>query len=806
MCLSSLLLGCNFTFAVPQTIERTQNKLPPLGRLDASGDPIPENMRIRFGTKRLRPPETVAQAILAPDDSVIVSLCDYLTVWDARSGKELWRVSSKETGCTRTNPAAYGYRPLAFANDSKSFYTFSVDGKLNQWDIATKIRTEIPTPIKIRERSNFEVQSIDVSMDGERIALGTPNQAAVITRLGEVLYSFSNEDNGKTNAIEMKEGRDRLGFSGANCFVRFSSQGNLLAVTLSSSPSAIQICDSKDGTELQLIQLAAKMVRCQFSPDGKQIAVTERDNAVRLYDVESGKRLWSYVATLDNPYENYTSDVAFSPDGQTVVAGATSNEIYILDATTGVESGRLLGHESYPWSLCFTADSHMLYSSGWDSKIRRWDMKSKSELPLENCEYASCVIAASPDGKWLAVVYESGRVSVVAAETGKEHCTFAIQGAKYEQLAFSADNTKLAAGGERGNDVQVVIWDLATQKLMHRWDWAKGKDPHSGVEALVFSPTGHRLAAAVFRQSRAFMWDLETGKQLPEMKHNSVYGLDFSNDGETLVTVGWDKFIREWDSSTGEMQMELNVDKKENDLRMYAVSYTSTGDLIATAHMDTTIRIWNAKDMSLRSSIRVGESFSYGSMSFSRDGVWLASGSNSGRVRLWDPWTGEEALEVGKHEANVYTVGFGRDVRTMVSGASDGICCQWDLRRTDPSVDSNTDQLFGVLRTGAAKEAFQAMMALAKTPEKTVTFLRRKLSPIRQLVDKRADVVQATLSEEVDSNPELEFAHSMRRSISLLAQLESQEAIDFLAELALRGKDDEVGRLAHAALHGKRSF
>jgi hypothetical protein len=253
------------------------------------------------------------------------------------------------------------------------------------------------------------------------------------------------------------------------------------------------------------------------------------------------------------------------------------------------------------------------------------------------------------------------------------------------------------------------------------------------------------------------------------------------------------------------MQLEFNIGKEFGD-SMYSVSYSSTGDLIATAHMDTTIRIWNARDMSLRSRIRVGENFSFGSMSFSRDGVWLASGSNSGRVRLWEPWTGEEALEIGKHEANVYTVGFGSDVRTMVSGAGDGICCQWDLRRTDPSMDSNTDKLFGVLRTGAAKEAFQAMMALAKTPETTVPLLRRKLSPIRQLVDKPADADPTKLSEEVDASPELEFAHSMRRSISLLAQLESQEAIDFLSELALRGKEDEVGKLAHAALHGKRNF
>ena len=38
----------------------------------------------------------------------------------------------------------------------------------------------------------------------------------------------------------------------------------------------------------------------------------------------------------------------------------------------------------------------------------------------------------------------------------------------------------------------------------------------------------------MFRQSLAYLWNVEQDAKLAEMKHNQIYGLSFSADGKTL--------------------------------------------------------------------------------------------------------------------------------------------------------------------------------------------------------------------------------------------------------------------------------
>ena len=131
------------------------------------------------------------------------------------------------------------------------------------------------------------------------------------------------------------------------------------------------------------------LVRLAFSPDNKQVAVTERDSAVRVYDTATGKRLHSWTVKLNNPFENYTSAVAYSPDGKLIAAGATDHVIYLWDAATGKEAGQLKGTGWYPWGLAFTADSKTLFSTGWDGVVRRWDVAGASNC---RCPTAACAV------------------------------------------------------------------------------------------------------------------------------------------------------------------------------------------------------------------------------------------------------------------------------------------------------------------------------------------------------------------------------------------------------------------------------
>ena len=130
------------------------------------------------------------------------------------------------------------------------------------------------------------------------------------------------------------------------------------------------------------------------------------------------------------------------------------------------------------------------------------------------------MVAASPDGQTLAYEDDSGAIRLVDAATrhGTTHARTA--GTEYSQLAFSPDGRRLAGGGTSGDQVHVAVWDVPSGELLHRWDWPKGRDPHSTVESLCFTPDGSRLAAAVFRQSAAYVWDLTAGQQIARLSHN----------------------------------------------------------------------------------------------------------------------------------------------------------------------------------------------------------------------------------------------------------------------------------------------
>ena len=88
-------------------------------------------------------------------------------------------------------------------------------------------------------------------------------------------------------------------------------------------------------------QLASRLVRLAFSPDSKHIATTERDSAVRLYDAETGDRVWSHVVKLTNIYENYTSAIAFSPDGKIAGRVRHRQSHLPLEPSTGEEIAQL---------------------------------------------------------------------------------------------------------------------------------------------------------------------------------------------------------------------------------------------------------------------------------------------------------------------------------------------------------------------------------------------------------------------------------------------------------------------------------
>ena len=461
--------------------------------------------------------------------------------------------------------------------------------------------------------------------------------------------------------------------------------------------------------------------------------------------------------------------------------------------------------------------------------IRRWDLAAREQLALPTGKHATGVVAASPDGKTLAYEDDFGTIRVVDSGQGTERCTLTLAGCEYSQLTFSPDGRWLAGGGTNGEQVHVAVWTVPDGKLLHRWDWPKGRDPHSTVESLGFTPDGRRLAAASFRQSMAYVWDLPSGQQIAHLAHNQVYALSFSPDGQTLATAGWDSIIRFWETDTGNLRREVKPadrikgvnlqrmgpavppppPRQEGELRMFSICYAPAGGLIATMHLDGLVRIWQADEMLLRKQFQIGE-WGYGRLRFSPDGLWLAGGVRDGSVEIWDPLCGERVWNVGRHQNDVDSVSFGRDARTLVSGGEDGLCYVWDVRPPGGRRDREPAGLWDDLAGENGPAAYEAMWSLSDMGDRAVSMLAERLHPVTSVID-LDHVDEGKSTDEIDrvrrmkrllitKDPKVASAIAVRRAISLLAQIGTPAAIGLLKNLAAREPRRDLAQIAASAL------
>jgi hypothetical protein len=66
-------------------------------------------------------------------------------------------------------------------------------------------------------------------------------------------------------------------------------------------------------------------------------------------------------------------------------------------------------------------------------------------------------------------------------------------------------------------------------------------------------------------------------------------------------------------------------------------------------------------------------------VAFAPDGHTLATGSEDGRLRLWDAETGSERAQAPEHDGPFYVVAFIREGKVLVSAGRDGVVRLWDV-------------------------------------------------------------------------------------------------------------------------------
>lgn len=285
---------------------------------------------------------------------------------------------------------------------------------------------------------------------------------------------------------------------------------------------------------------AAEITDIAFSPDGQTLASVGYDETIRLWNTTIGKPL----NNLKKPPQK-TFSVAFAPNGKTMAVG-DDKSITLWEFNTGKLLHQLRKHSNNVKAIAFSPDGQRIISGSADKTARVWNTKTgKSMYTLKGHDIAVTSVAFSPDGDTVATAGMDSTVRLWNAETEKPTQTFTGNlaggglGGSVTSIAFSPNGKLIAAGSY---DSFLHIWNIQTGELIFRKKYSA-----LGVHAVAFSPNG-QLIAIGSTDGNVYILDIHTKKTIHILeKHAGVVGaVAFSPNGKWLASGGRYGIIHLW--------------------------------------------------------------------------------------------------------------------------------------------------------------------------------------------------------------------------------------------------------------------
>ncbi len=432
---------------------------------------------------------------------------------------------------------------LTFSPGGKSLVCIGCDGRLQCWDVATGAETLEPPPAPLASDS-----------EGWMVTAFSPDGKTLAVACGPAIHFYDLQSGKKTTAGQ--------GHSSGIHRAELSTDGK----TLVSCGQDNSLCIWDTATCKLLNQTSLPSGRCKLSnplflPGGKAFAISDQKGLITLFDTASGTILRTFKTPPPgvNLHESTIADACVGPIGQLAPPSSLANFASLFETLAyavpeqtdelvqfSADGKTLLTRQAHVFGYFEVVRMDRVFYAWWDvatgQQARRYQPPDKISQWDGNCANLGAAV--------VTVAHEGGAQVIAMWKPGRPKPLWRVKMPGWRDPVLDPLGKNLA-----------FCWGPIFEE--------EGLQPGGPI----------RIVEALTGQERF---------QFSGPPNRSLYGLQFSPDGQTIATRCHDGILRLWDIGGRREICQWQV-----PLGTHFCFFSPDGKRIFTGGDDTTLLLWD---------------------------------------------------------------------------------------------------------------------------------------------------------------------------------------------------------------------
>lgn len=398
-----------------------------------------------------------------------------------------------------------------------------------------------------------------------------------------------------------------------------------------------------------------------WSPDGGHVAlVNTPDYSVSVLDGKNFEPVWTSISSSAPLHA-----VSYSADGRFLAVSGEDRAIRIYEAGTGILVSTLRGHSGNVYQIAWHPDGTKLYSCSQDETLRTWDVSRIGEaLALPNRNFEIYSLAWEPRGQLLLACNGLHANAWRMKPKVKEKPAFNLKFLKGAEVSVHPDGDRVAAATEG----QLRIYSIENGRELGSFDLMKDRffDDWKNLSRIRWSPDGAWIALGRNYSNQVYLLPENLEQPGPKFSALSVsrFGASWcwAPDSSAIVSIRGRTQLLRFPLDGGPQQLLAETTDAILDL-----AFDPKGRRLALAG-ENVIELRDVENFELQKTM-IGHSSNIHQVAWAPDGRRLASLEQSGVIGIWDPETGEAVAMLESPNGERFTaIAWSPDGQTLAAG------------------------------------------------------------------------------------------------------------------------------------------